>query len=221
MQPAFQREGQSDDHRHRNRNDERMPEREEQSDRNRPLAFLHQLAHDIVDGRNVVGIDGVAQSEHISEKCGAKERRPPGEGNDRPGPHRRVGGEQQTIDRYDFRTLIGRCVIDRAFRKLSTKYPRMPGVGASEDQKTYRLSDHPRIHPDPRLSRRHGRWQVSWLADRRLVLPSRRLHYAASGLTGRDFPLTVAGAAADLAGAYALRRTAFPIHPHDEGPSIR
>ena len=65
-----------------------------------------------------------------------------------------------------------------------------------------RLPDHPQIHPDPCLSRRLGRRQVSWLADRRLALPSRR-HDAASGLTGRDYPLTVAGAAADLAGARA------------------
>jgi len=44
------------------------------------------------------------------------------------------------------------------------------------------------------------RRQVSWLADRRLILPSRR-QMAASGARGRDFPLTVAGAAADLADA--------------------
>ena len=88
-------------------------------------------------------------------------------------------------------------------------------AGASEDQKTGRLSDHPQVHPDPCLSRRHGRWQVSWLADRRLVLPSRR-HTAASGLTGRDFPLTVAGAAADLAGAYAWPHR-IPYSPSSRG----
>jgi hypothetical protein len=49
-------------------------------------------------------------------------------------------------------------------------------------------------------------------ADRRFVLPSRP-HTRASGLTGRNFPLTVAGAAAGL-GAPMCVRTAFPIHPH-------
>src|SRR5277367_3637412 len=82
-----------------------------------------------------------------------------------------------------------------------------PAVGASEDQKTYRLSDHPQVHPDPCLSRRHDRWQVSWLADRRFVLPSRRFH-SASGLTERNFSLTVAGAAAELADVLA------PATPH-------
>ena len=47
----------------------RMAEREEEPDRERLLALLHQLAHDIVDGGDVVGVEGVAQAEHIGENA--------------------------------------------------------------------------------------------------------------------------------------------------------
>ena len=75
MKPALQGESRSDNHGDGDRDDERMPEREEQPGRDRPFAFLHELAHHIVDGGDVIGIDGVAQSQHISEHCGAEKRR--------------------------------------------------------------------------------------------------------------------------------------------------
>ncbi len=141
---------------------------------------------------------------------------PIGERDHRPDPDQGIGGEQQDIERADLGALIGRCVIDRRLQETEhERSSRDLAVGASEDQKTSRLSDHPQVHPDPCLSRRLGRRQVSWLADRRLALPSRR-KCDASGLTGRDFPLTVAGAAADLAGAYAWPHR-IPFSPSARG----
>ena len=35
----------------------------------RPLAFLHQLSGDVVDGRDVVRIHGVAEPERVSQKA--------------------------------------------------------------------------------------------------------------------------------------------------------
>ena len=78
-----QRERRRRDRGDRERDGERMAEREEQTDRNRPLALLHQLAHDIVDRGDVIGIDRVPQSEHVGEDRGAEKRRPVGE-RDRP-----------------------------------------------------------------------------------------------------------------------------------------
>ncbi len=78
----------------RKRDGERMTEREEQPDRNRPLAFLHQFAHDIVDGGDVIGIDRVPQSEHISEDGGAEKRRPVGQRDHRPSPGSGVESQQ-------------------------------------------------------------------------------------------------------------------------------
>ena len=53
----------------------RVAEREEKANRDRPLAFLHQLAGDVVDCCDVVGIDGVAQAEAISQQRSAKQHR--------------------------------------------------------------------------------------------------------------------------------------------------
>ena len=40
-----------------------MAEREKEPDGDGALAFLHQLARHVVDGRDMVGVDGVAQAE--------------------------------------------------------------------------------------------------------------------------------------------------------------
>ena len=39
------------------------PSEKKKPDREGPLAFLHQLAHDVVDGGDVVGVEGVPQAE--------------------------------------------------------------------------------------------------------------------------------------------------------------
>ena len=48
--------------------DRRVAEREEEPDADRPLAVLHQLAGGVVDGRDVVGVDGVAEPEGVGEE---------------------------------------------------------------------------------------------------------------------------------------------------------
>jgi hypothetical protein len=71
-----------------------MAEREIETDAARRAAGLHLLAHDIVDGRDVVGIDGVAQAEHPGEQRGRHHRRPLTERCEGPGPGRDVGRDQ-------------------------------------------------------------------------------------------------------------------------------
>jgi major membrane immunogen (membrane-anchored lipoprotein) len=55
-----------------------MAEREKQTGGERPLALLHQFAHDVVDGGDVVGVDGVTDAQHVSQHRRAQKRRPPG-----------------------------------------------------------------------------------------------------------------------------------------------
>jgi hypothetical protein len=43
----------------------RVPEREEEPDAQRPLAVVHELARRVVDGGDVVGVEGVAQPEGV------------------------------------------------------------------------------------------------------------------------------------------------------------
>ena len=67
----------------------------------RPLALLHQLARDVVDGGDVVGIDRVAQPEAVGEEAGAEQHRMVVERDQRPGPGGDVGGDQQRVERDD------------------------------------------------------------------------------------------------------------------------
>ncbi len=57
-----------------------MAEREEEADADRALAFLHQLAGDVVDGGDMVGIDGVTQAEAVGQQRGAEQHRMLAEG---------------------------------------------------------------------------------------------------------------------------------------------
>ena len=53
----------------------RMTEREVKADGNGAFALLHQLASDVVDGGNVIGVHRVAQAERVGEERGAQEQR--------------------------------------------------------------------------------------------------------------------------------------------------
>ena len=53
-----------------------VPEREEEAHRVGRLARLHQLADDIVDRGDMVGIEGMTKAEDLSQKGGAEQGRP-------------------------------------------------------------------------------------------------------------------------------------------------
>ena len=57
--------------------DRRVAERKEKADPDRTLALLHELAGDVVDRRDMVGVDCMAQAERIGQQRRAKEDRPP------------------------------------------------------------------------------------------------------------------------------------------------
>ena len=52
-----------------------MTEREKEPDGDRSFPFLHKLAYDIVDRRDVIGVDGMAQAESVGQERGRKQRR--------------------------------------------------------------------------------------------------------------------------------------------------
>ena len=49
-----------------------MTEGEKQPGVHGPFAVLHQLAHDVVDGGDMISVDGVAQAQHPGQECGAE-----------------------------------------------------------------------------------------------------------------------------------------------------
>jgi hypothetical protein len=71
-----------------------MAEREPEAHRDRALALLHELARDIVDGGDVIGIDPVAQAKAPGERGGAQQQRLRAQGAQCPGPCRQIGEDQ-------------------------------------------------------------------------------------------------------------------------------
>ena len=76
----------------------RMAEREKEADADRPLALLHQLARHVVDRRDMVGIDGVAQTERVGQESGADQHRIIAKRDQRPNPRQHIGGDQQGVN---------------------------------------------------------------------------------------------------------------------------
>src|ERR1039458_10438477 len=71
---------------------------EHESDGDGALALLHELAGDVVDGRNVVGVDGVAQAERIREEGRAQQNGIVVEGEDGPEPGGSVEQEEKAVN---------------------------------------------------------------------------------------------------------------------------
>jgi hypothetical protein len=53
-----------------------MAQRKEEGDADGTFPLLHQLARHVVDGRNMIGIDGVAQPERVGEQRRRQQQRP-------------------------------------------------------------------------------------------------------------------------------------------------
>ena len=67
------------------------PSEKKKPDAERPLPILHQLARDVVDRRNVVGVDRVAQAESVREERRAEQQRVGVECAERPRPRGEIG----------------------------------------------------------------------------------------------------------------------------------
>ena len=55
--------------------DRRMTQRKEEADAERPLALLQHESHRVVDRRDVIGIERVAQPEHVGDETEPDQRR--------------------------------------------------------------------------------------------------------------------------------------------------
>ena len=89
--------GDRDEHGQRH-DDGRVAEREEEADRDRPLAVLHELAGGVVDGRDVIRVDRVAQAEGVGQEGRGQEDRVRGADSQRDDPGADVEGDQQRVD---------------------------------------------------------------------------------------------------------------------------
>ena len=184
---------------------------------NRPLAVLHQLADHIVDRRDMVGVDRVPQSKHIGEECGAQQRRPPAKASTAQvhtsalATKARHRSPQSWCD--DRSTRRRPPPSNNEHEKSS---PDLPSARARTKRTPQTACAFRIIHGytpthvcrvDPCDGRSPGSRIVASFCLPGVLLGS-------SGVTGRDYPLTVAGAAADLADRLRPGRTAFPFRPH-------
>ena len=119
----FESAGRKRDRGGREHDDGRVAEREEQADRNRPLAILHQLARHVVDRRDVVGIDGVAQPERVGEKRGADQHRVIVECDQRPRPRQHIGADQDNVEAGDLATEFGVLVVEELADRRAHEHP--------------------------------------------------------------------------------------------------
>src|SRR5215813_3481194 len=91
-----------------------MSEREEQAGGQRLLAVLHELAGDVVDGRDVVGIDRVPQAEAIGQEARAEQHRMIMEYDESAGPDDHIGGDQEGTDGDDLARqawMVRACIV--------------------------------------------------------------------------------------------------------------
>src|SRR6202044_457351 len=83
---VLEREGGRGDGYRSDDDDGGVAEREEEAYGDGAFAFLHELAGDVVDGGDVVGVYGVAEAEAVGEKGGSEKHGEAVEGEDGPGP---------------------------------------------------------------------------------------------------------------------------------------
>ena len=89
-----------------------VPHRKEKADTGRPLAILHQLAGDVVDGCNMVCIHRMSQTEAIGERRRAEQNRLIPEHQQGPNPNSEIGADQQAIHADDSRPQASRAFIE-------------------------------------------------------------------------------------------------------------
>jgi hypothetical protein len=76
----------------------RMSESEVQTHRYWPLSVLHQLASNVIDRRNVVGIDRVPKTKCISKNRSTEKHRFIMKRDNRPNPSAKVYRHQKTVN---------------------------------------------------------------------------------------------------------------------------
>ena len=90
-----------------------VTEREHEADGDGALAFLHELAGNVVDGGDVVGVDGVAEAEAVGEQRGTEQEGVVAEGDGGPEPGAGIEDEEEAVDADDFAAKISGCVVEK------------------------------------------------------------------------------------------------------------
>jgi len=109
-------------YRDRQRDDySRMSERKEKSDGDGTFPRLHELARDVIDCGNVVGVHGMPQSEGVGNKSGSEQQRARGERSECERPSDDGRRNEQHVDGDDFGADVVRTVVNNARERTKAK----------------------------------------------------------------------------------------------------
>ena len=100
-----------------------MSQGKEKADGYRPLVHLHQLARDIVNGGDVIGINRMAQAKPVDDKSDAKQRGLVPEADEGPYPGTDIKNREKRIDQNEARLEIRRALVEKTFDR--GKHPRI------------------------------------------------------------------------------------------------
>ena len=89
-------------------------EREEEAGGDRFLPALHELSRNVVDRRDMVGVDRVTEPQSIRQKRRPDEQRIVAEGDERPGPLAHVSHAHQREKTDDLAANVGRVVVQES-----------------------------------------------------------------------------------------------------------
>src|SRR5271154_1560505 len=90
-----------------------MSQREHEANRNRTLALLHKLAGYVVDGRDVIGVNGVPQAKTVGEQRCSHEERVMAERNASPQPRTQIEHQQDGVKADDSAAEIVGSVVEQ------------------------------------------------------------------------------------------------------------
>ena len=88
-----------------------MAERKEKTHADRPLALLHELARDVVDRRDMIGVNRVPQAESIGEQSRAEHHQPVAQSDERPKPDQNIAADQNGVNSYQPALQIGAALV--------------------------------------------------------------------------------------------------------------
>jgi hypothetical protein len=113
------------DPRGRQNDDRGVTHRKEEPHGHRPPALLHELARNVVDCSDVIGVHRMAQTEAIRQQRRAEQHGLVPEDQHRPDPNDQIDQQQQRIDRRDRSAQRAHAPIEKVAQQ-SVHQPRSP-----------------------------------------------------------------------------------------------
>ena len=101
-----------------------MTEGEVEADSDGLLALLHELARDVVDRRDVIGIDRMPEAETIGEQSCAQEDRRIAKGDECPRPDSEIGDSEDGIEAENLALGIASIVTEGFPDECEHWFPR-------------------------------------------------------------------------------------------------